>query len=72
MFTEHKAVVDPPFTQDQMLRYRCADVESQIVESGRVLVDCYRKLRQRDTMGRDAAARRYPFVSTIVANKASY
>lgn len=54
-------VADPPFTQDQMLRYiRFArTLNPQITEeSRRVLVDCYRKLRQGDTMGRSRTAYR--------------
>jgi DNA replication licensing factor MCM6 len=56
-----EAVVEPPFTQDQMLRYiRFArTLNPQITEeSRRVLVDCYRKLRQGDTMGRSRTAYR--------------
>eukprot|EP00804_Cyclotella_cryptica_P006107 CCRYP_010728-RA/>CCRYP_010728-RA protein AED:0.05 eAED:0.09 QI:0/0.33/0/1/1/1/4/0/979 len=56
-----EAVVDPPFTQDQMLRYiRFArTLNPQITEeSRRILVDCYRKLRQGDTMGRSRTAYR--------------
>lgn len=56
-----EAVVDPPFTQDQMLRYiRFArTLNPQITEeSRRVLIDCYRKLRQGDTMGRSRTAYR--------------
>ena len=56
-----EAVVEPPFSQDQMLRYiRFArTLNPQITdESRRVLVDCYRKLRQGDTMGRSRTAYR--------------
>jgi DNA replication licensing factor MCM6 len=56
-----EAVVDPPFSQEQMLRYiRFArTLNPQITEeSRRVLVDCYRKLRQGDTMGRSRTAYR--------------
>jgi len=56
-----EAVVDPPFSQDQMLRYiRFArTLNPQITqESRRVLVDCYRRLRQGDTMGRSRTAYR--------------
>ena len=56
-----EAVVDPPFTQDQMLRYiRFArTLNPQITEEcRRVMVDCYRKLRQGDTMGRSRTAYR--------------
>lgn len=56
-----EAVVDPPFSQDQMLRYiRFArTLNPQITaESRRILVDCYRKLRQGDTMGRSRTAYR--------------
>jgi len=56
-----EAVIDPPFSKDQMLRYiRFArTLNPQITdESRRVLVDCYRKLRQGDTMGRSRTAYR--------------
>ena len=56
-----EAVVDPPFSEDQMLRYiRFArTLNPQITpESRRVLIDCYRKLRQGDTMGRSRTAYR--------------
>jgi len=56
-----EAVVDPPFSKDQMLRYiRFArTLNPQITEEcRRVLVDCYRKLRQGDTMGRSRTAYR--------------
>ncbi len=56
-----EAVVEPPFSQDQMLRYiRFArTLNPQITEeSRRVLVDCYRKLRQGDTMGKSRTAYR--------------
>jgi MoxR-like ATPase len=56
-----EAVVDPPFSPQQMLRYiRFArTLNPQITEeSRRVLVDCYRKLRQGDTMGRSRTAYR--------------
>lgn len=56
-----EAVVDPPFTQDQMLRYIkfARTLNPQITEeSRRILVDCYRKLRQGDTMGRSRTAYR--------------
>ena len=56
-----EAVVEPPFSQDQMLRYiRFArTLNPQITEeTRRVLVDCYRKLRQGDTMGRSRTAYR--------------
>ena len=56
-----EAVVDPPFTQDQMLRYiRFARTLNPKIteESRRVLVDCYRRLRQGDTMGRSRTAYR--------------
>ena len=49
-----KAVVDPPFTQDQMLRYiRFARTLNPKIteESRRVLIDCYRKLRQETQWG---------------------
>jgi len=56
-----EAVVDPPFSQDQMLRYiRFARTLNPEIteESRRVLVDCYRRLRQGDTMGRSRTAYR--------------
>lgn len=56
-----EAVVEPPFSQDQMLRYiRFArTLNPQITDdSRRVLVDCYRRLRQGDTMGRSRTAYR--------------
>jgi DNA replication licensing factor MCM6 len=56
-----EAVVDPPFNQDQMLRYLrfARTLNPQITEeSRRILVDCYRKLRQGDTMGRSRTAYR--------------
>lgn len=56
-----EAAVDPPFSQDQMLRYiRFArTLNPQITEeSRRVMVDCYRKLRQGDTMGHSRTAYR--------------
>ena len=56
-----EAVVDPPFSQDQMLRYLrfARTLNPQITEeSRRILVDCYRKLRQGDTMGRSRTAYR--------------
>jgi DNA replication licensing factor MCM6 len=51
----------PPFTLDQMRRYiRFARTLNPKLtsESQRVLVDCYRKLRQGDTMGRSRSAYR--------------
>ena len=56
-----EAVVEPPFSQDQMLRYiRFArTLNPQITEeTRRVLVDCYPKLRQGDTMCRRRTAYR--------------
>lgn len=56
-----EAVVDPPFNQDQMLRYLrfARTINPQITEeSRRILIDCYRKLRQGDTMGRSRTAYR--------------
>lgn len=56
-----EAAVNPPFSPDQMLRYiRFArTLNPQITEeSRRVLVDCYRRLRQGDTMGRSRTAYR--------------
>jgi len=53
--------VQPPFTKEQMQRYiRFArTIHPKITpESQRVLVDCYRKLRQGDTLGRSRAAYR--------------
>mmetsp|Transcript_29176 Transcript_29176/g.43370 ORF Transcript_29176/g.43370 Transcript_29176/m.43370 type:complete len:878 (-) Transcript_29176:688-3321(-) len=53
--------VQVPFTKEQMQRYiRFARTLNPKItpESQRVLVDCYRKLRQGDTMGRSRAAYR--------------
>mmetsp|Transcript_35493 Transcript_35493/g.85907 ORF Transcript_35493/g.85907 Transcript_35493/m.85907 type:complete len:1130 (-) Transcript_35493:2-3391(-) len=53
--------VQPPFTQDQMRRYiRFARTLNPKVtaEAQRVMVDCYRKLRQGDTLGRSRSAYR--------------
>jgi len=53
--------VNPPFTKEQMQRYIrfCRTVNPKITEeSRRVLVDCYRKLRQGDTLGRSRSAYR--------------
>eukprot|EP00934_Nitzschia_sp_Nitz4_P000821 Nitzschia sp. Nitz4//scaffold74_size92883//80500//83578//NITZ4_004833-RA/size92883-augustus-gene-0.9-mRNA-1//1//CDS//3329557625//821//frame0 len=53
--------VNPPFTKDQMRRYiRFARTLNPKLtpESQRVLVDCYRKLRQGDTLGRSRSAYR--------------
>jgi len=53
--------VQPPFTKEQMQRYIrfartiCPKIT---LESQRVLVDCYRKLRQGDTLGRSRSAYR--------------
>jgi DNA replication licensing factor MCM6 len=53
--------VRPPYTTDQMRRYirfaRTADPKIT-PDSQRVLVDCYRKLRQGDTFGRSRSAYR--------------
>mmetsp|Transcript_30429 Transcript_30429/g.62140 ORF Transcript_30429/g.62140 Transcript_30429/m.62140 type:complete len:844 (+) Transcript_30429:328-2859(+) len=54
-------LVEPPYSKDQMLRYiRFArTLNPQITEeSRRVLIDCYRRLRQGDTMGRSRTAYR--------------
>ena len=51
----------PPFTKEQMQRYIrfCRTVNPKLTaESQRVLVDCYRKLRQGDTLGRSRSAYR--------------
>jgi DNA replication licensing factor MCM6 len=60
----HRCLEDairPPYTADQMRRYirfaRTADPKIT-PESQRVLVDCYRKLRQGDTFGRSRSAYR--------------
>ena len=56
-----EAVVEPPFTKDQMRRYvRFARTLYPVIsdESRKVLVDCYRRLRQGDTMGRSRTAYR--------------
>lgn len=53
--------VRPPFTKEQMQRYiRFAKTVMPKItpESQRVLVDCYRKLRQGDTLGRSRTAYR--------------
>ena len=53
--------VKPPFTIEQMRRYiRLARTINPTMtpESQRVLVDCYRKLRQGDTLGRSRSAYR--------------
>jgi len=53
--------VQPPFTKEQMQRYIrfTRTIHPKITpESQRVLVDCYRKLRQGDTLGRSRAAYR--------------
>ena len=49
----------PPFTKDQMRRYIkfARTLHPKLTpESQRVLVDCYRKLRQGDTLGRSSRA----------------
>lgn len=56
-----EAVIEPPFSQDQMLRYIrfVRTLNPKISEESRgVLVDCYRRLRQGDTMGRSRTAYR--------------
>lgn len=53
--------INPPFTKDQMRRYiRFARTLNPKItpESQRVMVDCYRKLRQGDTLGRSRSAYR--------------
>jgi DNA replication licensing factor MCM6 len=58
MSVEH--ATRPPFTKEQMQRYiRFAKTINPklTVEAQHVLVDCYRKLRQGDTMGRSSAYR---------------
>ena len=53
--------VTPPFTMEQMRRYIsfAKTLHPKLtVESQRVLVDCYRKLRQGDTLGRSRTAYR--------------
>jgi len=53
--------VRPPFTKDQMQRYIkfVRTINPKITaESQRLLVDCYRKLRQGDTLGRSRSAYR--------------
>ena len=57
---EEKAV-KAPFTTEQMRRYiRLArTIDPKLTpESQRILVDCYRKLRQGDTLGRSRSAYR--------------
>lgn len=54
-------VIKPPFTKEQMQRYIrfVRTLNPQLTpESQRVLVDCYRKLRQGDTLGRSRSAYR--------------
>ena len=56
-----EALFDPPFRHDQMLRYiRFVRTLNPLIteESRRVMVDCYRRLRQGDTMGRSRTAYR--------------
>ena len=53
--------VNPPFNKDQMRRYIrfVRTLHPKITpESQRVMVDCYRKLRQGDTLGRSRSAYR--------------
>jgi DNA replication licensing factor MCM6 len=53
--------VRPPFTKEQLQRYiRFAKTVTPKItpESQRILVDCYRKLRQGDTLGRSRTAYR--------------
>lgn len=53
--------VRPPFTKEEMQRYIrfTRTINPRItLESQRVLVDCYRRLRQGDTLGRSRAAYR--------------
>jgi DNA replication licensing factor MCM6 len=53
--------INPPFNKDQMLRYIrfVRTLHPKITpESQRVMVDCYRKLRQGDTLGRSRSAYR--------------
>lgn len=53
--------VRPPFTKEEMQRYIrfTRTINPKITpESQRVLVDCYRRLRQGDTLGRSRAAYR--------------
>jgi len=56
-----ETTVTPPFTTEQLRRYirlaRTIDPK-MTPESQRVLVDCYRKLRQGDTLGRSRSAYR--------------
>lgn len=56
-----EAAVKPPFSTEQMRRYirLASTIDPQMTaESQRVLVDCYRKLRQGDTLGRSRSAYR--------------
>lgn len=58
---EAATAIKPPFTLEQMRRYiRFARTLNPKLtqESQRVLVDCYRKLRQGDTLGRSRSAYR--------------
>ena len=53
--------IKPPFSTEQMRRYirLASTIDPQMTaESQRVLVDCYRKLRQGDTLGRSRSAYR--------------
>lgn len=56
-----ETTIKPPFTTEQMRRYirLASTIDPQMTaESQRVLVDCYRKLRQGDTLGRSRSAYR--------------
>jgi DNA replication licensing factor MCM6 len=57
----HNSGIKAPFTKDQMRRYIkfARTLHPKITpESQRVMVDCYRKLRQGDTLGRSRSAYR--------------
>jgi DNA replication licensing factor MCM6 len=57
----HNSGIKAPFTRDQMRRYIkfARTLNPKITpESQRVMVDCYRKLRQGDTLGRSRSAYR--------------
>jgi DNA replication licensing factor MCM6 len=58
---EDTNAIKPPFTKDQMRRYIkfARTLHPKITpEAQRVMVDCYRKLRQGDTLGRSRSAYR--------------
>ncbi len=54
-------ILEPPFSTDQLQRYiryaRAFDPQIK-ADGARVLVDCYRQLRQQDTLGRNRSCYR--------------